>query len=571
MMKYLAAPALLLLITASVYAQDKPLPPPKDFKPETRRAMDALPVLNLPEYVITGSDVASFTDDRKSGIADPDDRGLTARAGRGEREQRFMGTSPTRLPLALIPPRGLQYIFGLRAGYGSFHTPSVQAWYADRYVNGDVALDAGYEQSRGYVRLADYENMYLGASGGTYLPKTAPALLASSRLEGDFRIEGFSYGLFADKIQQQVPTLDFQRKGSHVFLRGGLLSRKNSVFDHELSLFFASTSLEEHMSVRDTLPLETWDQVERRIGLDFASRHSIEGFPVNTRGNFHFGDLRPGDDDGSSPLHVRMGASSRMDVTEALTLDAGLDMLLFRGSAQPTHFRLYPQARLSWRLHDDYTGWVAFEPSVRELTFEGLRKVNPFIMLASELRHTDVPVQFSTGVAFDNRRTSSGRLFVEYLSTASWPRFDLLEDPVRQQWELTYGAWSSIFTLQAELQHRFTRLTSIQLSAAVRSSHDDELDEAIPYLPSLELRTLLAHDFPFGLGVQATVQLVGEQYTQDGDLPAWMLLGLELEYQLFRNFGLFLRASNLLDNDYQRWRGYQERPLFVIGGATFRM
>ncbi len=563
--------SLLFAASAGLIAQDKPLPPPRDFKPETRRAADVLPALHLPEYVITGSDVASFTDDRKGGIGEPDARSLTSRAGRGVREPRFMGTSPTRLPLGLTALQGIQNVAGLRIGYGTFYTPSVEAWYADRFENGDIAVDGDFEQSRGHVRLADYKHAQLRASGGVYLPRDIHPLFAASRLEGDFEIQGKRYGLYADKLQAQIPPLDFQRSGERLLLRGGVVSRKNTVFDHELSMFFASSSLEEHMSVRDTLPLETYQQVEQRFGVDFASRHEVYGIPVRTNAQLHFSGLKHNADDASSPLYLLTGASGRFGFSDNLWLDGGLNMIVHRGSNQAANVRLYPQVRLSLRLHDDYTGWVAFEPEVRERTFDEFRRLNPFLMIASELRHTDVPILFSSGIAFDNRRFTSGRIFLEYLSTSSWPRFDLLPDPVRQQWELRYGAWTSIFSVQAELHHRFSKRTRIQLNAVVRSSKDDELDDAVPYLPNLEVRTMVAHDFPFGLSVQAHAQLAGEQFTQEGDIPAWMLVGLEMEYRLLRNIALFLRFSNMLDHDYQRWRGYRERPFFMMGGVTIRM
>jgi hypothetical protein len=572
MMRNLTATLLLLCITGTfVFAQDKPLPPPKDFKPETRRAVDALPALNLPEYVITGSDVASFTDDRKGPIGDPDERSLLARAGRGEREQRFMTTHPTRLPLALVPPKGIQNVFSVKAGYGTFHTPSVQAWYANRFSNADLAMDGSWEKSRGHVRLAGYEEGHFHASAGTWLPKTAPPLFASSRLEGDFRLEGFSYGLYADKVQQQIPPLDFQRDGDHMYFRGSLISRKNPVFDHEISAFFASTSLREHMSVRDTLAIETWDQAELRAGIDATTRHNISGIPVVTRGEFHFGDVKPKDKEASAPLYNRLGAEGRYLFSDNLWLDAGLDLYLFRGTEEAMNLRLYPEARLSIRLQDDYVSWIAFEPEVREVSFDGMRRINPFLMLASDLRHTDIPLRFSIGLALDNRRSTSGRMYAEYLATSAWPRFDLLDDPVRQQWLLQYGSKSSMLAVHAELNHRFNKRTRIQVSAAVRNSHDEELDASIPYLPSIELRTLLSHVFPFGLTIEASAQLAGDQFTPEGDIPAWMMLALGAEYRLFESVGIFVQASNLLDNDYQRWRGYKERPLFVIGGITIRL
>jgi hypothetical protein len=563
--------SLLLITSAPLLAQDKPLPPPRDFKPETRRAADVLPVLHLPEYVITGSDVARFTDDRKGGIDEPDARSLTSRAGRGAREQRFMSAAPTRLPLALADLRGIEEVFGLRAGYGSFSTPFVHAWFANRFDHGDVFMEGDWERSDGHVRLAGYEQVNVRGGGGVYLPATAPRLFASSRLEGEFAAEHGSYGLYADKLQHASPLLDFERRADHVFLRGGLLSRKNALFDHELSLFFASTYLEERLSVADTLPVAPWDQMEQRFGLHFGSRHTLGALPLQTRARWTLSDLRQQDDEDVRPFYLANGVSGRFAFSDALILDAALDLMLFRGNRQATAFRAYPSVKLTSRLHDSYSVWAAYEPEVREQSFDGLRRVNPFLMLASEIRHTDIPLRFNAGVAYDNRRATSGRLFMEYFSTSSWPRFDLLPDPVRQQWELRYGSLSTVFAVHAELHHHFSKRTRIQVQTALRMSRDDELGEAIPYLPPLEVRALLTHDFPFGLSIQAESQLVGEQYTQEASIPSWLMLGLTAEYRVFRNAGVFIHMSNLLDNEFQRWRGYYERPFFISGGLQLRM
>jgi hypothetical protein len=61
---------------------------------------------------------------------------------------------------------------------------------------------------------------------------------------------------------------------------------------------------------------------------------------------------------------------------------------------------------------------------------------------------------------------------------------------------------------------------------------------------------------------------VGEQEADGGALPAWMLLGFDMEYRVIRNIGVFLRFENLLDQSWQRWPGYSERPFFMMGGLT---
>jgi|GEM_PF-1431571 len=558
-----AAPAVLR-------TQDKPLPPPRDFSPDAKRASDVLPALTLPEYVITGSDIISFTEDRKSELDEPDSQAFTVRAGRGEREQRFMSSTPTRVPLHLGNLLGSDERIRLKLGYGSFETPHAQIWYADRYALGDLALHAQYEATKGHVPRADAKLTTLSASGGSYFPASMTPLFASSRIEGSAHFSASTYGLYADKAQRSDPILDFRRKRNHIAAQTSLISRDNRVMDYDLSIFVARTVAEEHLSVRDTLPLQSYEQREQRIGLDFVSRHSFSGHEFRSRSAFHAGDMKDIADNAVRPFYIRSGVDTRYGSTSSLFFDGGVHMYLYRGNDHPTYFRFYPRLLLRTRLSDNYELFGGYEPEVLERTFDAMLTTNPFLMLSTPLRHTDIPLLIRTGVSYDNRSHSSGRLSIEYLATTSWPRFDLLSDPVRQQWELGYGALTSIFSMRLEMSHHFTSATRVHLSTLLRASHDNELDDRVPYLPGLEVRTLLTHTFPFGLELHTTAQLVGEQRANDADIPAWLLLALEAEYRPWKHVGIFLQLSNLLDHEYQQWTGYSERPFFLMSGVHIR-
>ena len=50
----------------------------------------------------------------------------------------------------------------------------------------------------------------------------------------------------------------------------------------------------------------------------------------------------------------------------------------------------------------------------------------------------------------------------------------------------------------------------------------------------------------------------------------YLLLGAQLDISLTDNIGIYGKAVNLLDREYQKWDGYIERPLQVYGGLTFK-
>lgn len=558
-------------ISTSLPAQDKPLPPPKTFSPETRSATDVLPALLLPEYVITGSDMISFTEDRKSALAEPDSRAFTARAGRGVREQRFFDTAPTRMPLQKPLLTGSEERFLLKAGYGNFATPHIQLWYGDRYRLGDAAAHLLYESSEGHVSHADYMRFGFDASGGTYLPKHLHPLLSASRLQASFHTDVQEYGLYADKLDPQVPQPDFRRNLVDMDGRIDLLSRRNRVLDHQLSLVFGHTDLEEDFGLRDTTRFTEYQAIESRFGIEAATTLHETIVPLDLRMLVHVNDLGDSDPGATRPFFIETGAAGHYKLSDGLWLDGDLALFHYRGSDHASQFRLYPSISVRY-LHDEaWTFHAGYIPDVAEQTFSGFRRRNPYLMLASEIRHTDVPIRIEAGAAFDDRRSTSGRIRLSYLRSASWARFSLLPDPVQQQWNILYNGWSSIGELQGDLAHAFSSRTRLQSRAVFRFSGSEDYDGGIPYLPDYEVRILLEHDFPFDLTLQATAQVVGERSTgSDEELAAWMLLGMQLEYRFMNNAGLFLRADNLLDQKYQLWNGYRERPFFILGGLIFR-
>ncbi len=572
MMKTLLLSLLIACIALPSAAQDKPRPPAREFTPETRQADDVLPALQLPEYVITGSDMISFTEDRKTALKWPDQNPFSARAGRGVREQRFFGTAPTRMPLRKAALNGSTEVFRVKAGAGTWSTPHLQAWYADRYTLGDLATHVLYERSEGHVPRADYSRFAFDLGGGTYLPRDLTPLLASSRLQGSFHADVHSYGLYADKLERTSPPLDFRRDVLSLDWQADLISRRNRVLDHSLTVFFRHTSAEEQLALLDTMDLDTYSGSENRMGIDGASRLHIGGLSVDIDAGLHVNELSETAEGSTRPFFTDAGAITRYQFNENTGLDLAARLYLYRGSDHAAQFRFYPTVLLRHRLGESWSMHGGYAPTVRERSFADFLRHNPYTMLASAIRHTDVPLRFEAGVSFDDRQRTSARVTASFSASQSWARFSLLPDPVRQQWELRYDGSSTVLDLRGDLAHAFSDNTRIQGNAVFRSTQNDVVDGDIPYLPTYEARVLLQHDFPFDLRLQSSILLAGEQRNaEEQALPGWLLLGLELEYRILDAVAIFLRFDNILDQKYERWDDYRERPFFMMGGVVVRL
>jgi outer membrane receptor protein involved in Fe transport len=53
-------------------------------------------------------------------------------------------------------------------------------------------------------------------------------------------------------------------------------------------------------------------------------------------------------------------------------------------------------------------------------------------------------------------------------------------------------------------------------------------------------------------------------------LPSILLVSVRGEYRLFQQARVFLDVQNLLNEQYEYWRGYQENPFVVSVGIIIR-
>lgn len=55
------------------------------------------------------------------------------------------------------------------------------------------------------------------------------------------------------------------------------------------------------------------------------------------------------------------------------------------------------------------------------------------------------------------------------------------------------------------------------------------------------------------------------------ELDGIFLLGTQLNLEITKRFGAYLRGVNLLNDNYQMWQGYTERPIQIYGGVTVKL
>ena len=569
---YIAVAAAMLAATPIFAQQDKPTPPPKEFKPELQPPRKTMPSLNLPEYVITGSDVIIYSGYSKENIAVHDPEEFQRRAGRGVRESWYGDPSPIKAPLNPEPLPGNEYFLLAQAGYGNFSTPYAEVWYSQHYDRGDLRAHAAFESSDGHVSESDYSDIGIDVMGGSYFSSDLPDIIRRSRIQGDLSYEHRDYGLYGNDVLAVTPDLLFRRTYSTFDLGMDLVSRKNRLFDYNARVFTAYTSFDEEMFATNVdTSVAASENTEQTIGMNLGAVFHTEHFPIHLHTTIQTTDISETDTSSTNPLYFAIGADAEWMIGGVLNLRAGLEFLAWENSDETSHSTLHPSVYASYAVTGDVDIFGAFEPSVSYTTSRSLYERNPYFALGSVLRSQDKSLNFKLGAGYDDRKFISLRGYIQYSEIEDYTRFVQEDIPVHRQWGVEYDGRSTITSLHAETKVRFSEKNYVLGEAVYRSSENDLTGEAIPYLPDYELSAVYSHDIIERLNAQVSAKLLGTRLADAEELSAVLNLGIEGSYWMTENVGAFVRLRNFFDENYQLYQGYDARPLFVMGGLKARL
>ncbi len=114
------------------------------------------------------------------------------------------------------------------------------------------------------------------------------------------------------------------------------------------------------------------------------------------------------------------------------------------------------------------------------------------------------------------------------------------------------------------------RRLSFRSELTARSTSMDGGDQ-VPYKePVSAMAELYANPFD-RFYIQGTLDVrTGRPTLNSERLSGFVLAGITAEYKITSDIGVYVQGQNLLNQEYQQWEGYTERPLQVMGGITLR-
>lgn len=109
--------------------------------------------------------------------------------------------------------------------------------------------------------------------------------------------------------------------------------------------------------------------------------------------------------------------------------------------------------------------------------------------------------------------------------------------------------------------------------SAVYSDTKDLNNKYIPYSPKLKVNISYGFQFGFGLYAEPKVYINSESFADLANtlkIDSNINLGLKLAYKFAPNFSLNAELFNLIDRKNFKWYGYQQPPLDLLAGLTYK-
>ncbi len=221
------------------------------------------------------------------------------------------------------------------------------------------------------------------------------------------------------------------------------------------------------------------------------------------------------------------------------------------------------------------TGQLQGKPYLHSV--EQSHEKNRFLGYNNDLRHT-YAIDASGEAIVKYYRGSRLNFGVTYLNARNYSYFlpdsrqNNVGRPLFDHYSLNYGDATNI-KLFAGITHqllpeKFWVSTQIYLQNPMLS-----IDEPIPYKENWGLRASTSFRPIDRITVKGWANYLGnrEPGLPDTELKNILRVGGQLDVTVINGIGAYFKVINLLDQKYQYWQGYQERPLQIYGGVTIKL
>ncbi|WP_317191856.1 TonB-dependent receptor [Salegentibacter maritimus] len=365
---------------------------------------------------------------------------------------------------------------------------------------------------------------------------------------------------------------------------GGEIELYDSFFDNASAKFrhtgdSYSTS-ENHFNASGNFEVNIADElITTNIYTDIVQGEMGEQFLASENYNYAFMNF------GINP--------SLLILRDDLTLDLGVAFFYSQDVENSDgNFYIYPKITASYRLGGDYfTPYAGLEGGLQQNTYFKFVQENPYVSPSLEVKPTDneynayvgakgklsnaVSYNFKTGYqsqfnkALFKRNPQANTLITENYAFGN--SFEVVYDDV------------NTLSVAGELNVDVNQNFRLGINAEYFNYNTDDEAEAWN-LPDFKASLNADYQISEKWFAGANLFYVGERYDQERvvaittgepslntiSLDSYFDVNANLGYRFNDRLSVFVKGSNLLNNDYQRWTNFRVQGLQLLAGATYK-
>ncbi|WP_133644688.1 TonB-dependent receptor [Zeaxanthinibacter enoshimensis] len=480
----------------------------------------------------------------------------------------------------------------LTAAVGNFNNALVDFYTSHEMDQGDKRFDVSLNHfsSRGDIENTPLDTDFYNSSLGLNYTQKASSLSWGAGIEGGHRLYNW-YGIPSDIFSEAtVQGMDELQQYYHAgvqahietessfFKRGDILYRR----------FWDAADSGEDRAVfkpRFQVPLEN-DALYISGKLDYVGG-SFANADVNNPENTTGIDY--------SLLQVGLNPSLEMK-GDNYTLNLGANFVYGQDlENNDSNFYIYPSVRASYRLLEESAiVYVGVEGELDQNSYYDYTVQNPYMSPTLQIVPTDRQYDAFLGLKgqllpnlsynFKGSYTAENRKPLYLLNAINEFRDDEKSYHYGNSFEVFYDDVKTL-GLFGELNVDVNRNFSLGVNAAIYD-YNTETGNPAWNLPNTEASLFLDYQIGDQWYVGGTLFYVGEREDLATEVvtttfpsePNAVLLTLDsyfdanahVGYRFSDQFSVFVRGSNLADNQYQRWANFRVQSLQVLGGLTYK-
>lgn len=295
--------------------------------------------------------------------------------------------------------------------------------------------------------------------------------------------------------------------------------------------------------------------------------------------------------------HFQVGVNPSLTMLrDDLSLNLGINLVYGLDTERSdSNFYIYPAVTASYRLMDELAiAYGGIEGELVQNSYYGFVEQNPFVSPTLTIQPTDKQYDSYIGLRgqllpnlsynIKGSYTAENRKPLFNLNPQHSTRFDEKGYTFGNSFELFYDDLKTL-GLFAELNIDVNRNFTLGINGNYYN-YNTETGNPAWNLPEVEASFFLDYQIGEKWFMGANLFFVGERKdfaqiaqanTQPFDFPTTIITldsyfdaNAHIGHRLSDQLSIFVRASNIANNNYQRWANFPVQGLQVLGGATFK-